>query len=252
MNKQEPTHSYRNILYNSYVSKRHVLDGIDYDENNYERWLIFARKRFNGWLHFNQDANCLDLGCGHGNFLYLLEQAGYTNLVGVDLSEEQLQLASLRCPTATLIKDNVNNYLTNNEQIFDLISCLNIIEHLSKDELFSFLKLLEKSLKPGGRIIIETPNAESPWFGAVAYGDLTHEWFFTPTSLADTLSQVGLINYQARSTMQPDFSGVKRIMRTLVWEIIKFACVLWNLAETGSKGSGIYTRVFVATAVKPL
>ncbi|MEI7997046.1 MAG: class I SAM-dependent methyltransferase [Methylococcaceae bacterium] len=252
MSEKQPTRSYRNILYNTYVSKRHVSEGIAYDESNYQRWAVFARKRFQGWLPDNQDAVCLDLGCGHGNFLYLLEQAGYTNLVGVDLSKEQLQLALLRCPSATLIEDNIKSYLSNNKQLFDLIGCLNVIEHLSKEELFGFLDLLVKNLKPGGRVIFETPNAESPWFGAVAYGDLTHEWFFTPGSLADTLSQVGLIKYEARSTMQTDFSSVKRIIRTLVWGIIKYGCVLWNMTETGSKISGIYTRVFVATAVKPL
>lgn len=250
MNKKQPTHSYRNILYPSYVSKRHMQEGITYDENNYQRWVDSAKKRFLGWLPDNLDAACLDLGCGHGNFLYLLEQSGYKNLVGVDLSKEQLELASLRCPSATLIEDNINNYMLNNKQLFDMISCLNVIEHFSKEELFRFLELLVKNLKPGGRVIFETPNAESPWFGSVAYGDLTHEWFFTPGCLADTLSQIGLIDYEARPTMYPDFSCVNRIMRTLVWGIIKYLCILWNMAETGSKGSGVYTRVFVATAVK--
>jgi hypothetical protein len=34
--------------------------------------------------------------------------------------------------------------------------------------------------------------------------------------------------------------------------VIHATLALWNLAETGSVGSGIYTRVFVASALKPV
>jgi hypothetical protein len=85
--------------------------------------------------------------------------------------------------------------------------------------------------------------------GSVAYGDFTHEWFFTPTSMADLLRQAGLVNYQARGS-DPYIHGPKSLVRAILWKVIKNFLKVWNIAETGSPGSGIYTRVFLATAVK--
>ena len=99
-------------------------------------------------------------------------------------------------------------------------------------------------------LILQTPNAESPLVGAVAYGDFTHEWFFTPASLADLLRLTGLTQYEARPS-GPYAHGLKSALRHILWSGFKVGLALWNLTEVGHRGSGIYTRVFVATAVKP-
>jgi len=38
----------------------------------------------------DRSARILDLGCGHGAFIYFLREAGYTDVVGVDKSPEQV------------------------------------------------------------------------------------------------------------------------------------------------------------------
>lgn len=240
--------SYRTRVYRSYVSKRHRLETA-YSEPAYQRWADATQLRFNGWLPADPAASILDLGCGHGNCLYLLEQAGYSDLTGVDLGAEQLVLAAKFAPTAKLFKEDLVTFLSDNSKQYELVICLNVIEHFKKEELFQFLDLLVDVLKPGGRIIFETPNAESPWFGAVAYADLTHEWFFTPRGLADVLSLVGFEAFEARPS-EPVKKGVKSWGRYLIWQLIKGMLTVWNLAETGSVGSHIYSRVFVATAIK--
>ncbi len=245
---RKPDNSYRARVYGSYVSKRRRPD-TTYCERTYQRWAAATQVRFKGWLPADYAAPILDLGCGHGNSLYLLEQAGYSNLTGVDLGTEQLALAARFAPTAKLVQDDLVNFLSNCSSQYELVVCLNVIEHFKKEELFGFLDLLATVLKSGGRVIFETPNAESPWFGAVAYADLTHEWFFTPHGLADMLTLVGLDGYEARPS-EPVRSGVKSWGRYLVWQFINKALVIWNLAETGSAGSHIYTRVFVAAAIK--
>ena len=107
------------------------------------------------------------------------------------------------------------------------------------------------ALRPGGRLILQTPNAESPMVGAVAYGDFTHEWFFTPASLADLLRLSGFEQYEARPSA-PYAHGLKSAVRRILWNGVRAGLALWNLVEVGHRSSGIYTRVFVATAVKPL
>jgi cyclopropane fatty-acyl-phospholipid synthase-like methyltransferase len=197
------------------------------------------------------DMPVLDVGCGAGYMLYLLTQMGYTNCTGVDISAEQITLAQKWCPHATILHGDMQHVLQQNPNHFGVITALDVIEHFTKDEILTLLTLIFQALRPGGRLIIQTPNAESPWFGSVAYSDFTHEWFFTPRGLHDVLLQAGFTNYQARPS-EPVLAGYKwsRFMRFLTWKCIHKLLVIWNLAETGGAGSNIYTRVFVATAVK--
>jgi hypothetical protein len=59
---------------------------------------------------------------------------------------------------------------------------------------------------------LQTPNAESPVVGAVTYGDFTHEWFFTPASLADLLRLSGFEQYEARPS-GPYVHGLTRWLK---------------------------------------
>ncbi len=248
--KDLPQHTdYRQTIYATYVSQKVEPAGHTHTETDYRRWALAAQSRINGWLPADHNMPVLDMGCGSGNFLFLLEQLGYTDVTGVDLSPEQVALAQKWCPRATVIQGDARETLAQNPGHFGLIAGFDIVEHLNKAELLPLFSSMAQALRPGGRVILQTPNAESPWMGAVAYGDFTHEWFFTPQSLADMLRLVGLTHFEARPSV-PYVHGVKSLVRAALWRMINASLTVWNLAETGNQGSGIYTRVFVATAVK--
>lgn len=249
MTDANQTHAYRQRIYDKYVSQKTRAEGLRYSERDYQRWANAAKVRLRGWLPSDHNTPVLDMGCGPGNFLYLLDSLGFTNLTGVDLSPEQIALARKWCPRATITQADVRQVLHANPRRFGLITGFDIIEHFGKEELFPFLDSVARALRPGGRLILQTPNAESPWMGAVAYGDFTHEWFFTPASLADMLRQVGLVGFEARPSA-PYVHGIKSFTRVVLWSVVHLMLALWSIAETGSRGSGIYTRVFMAMAVK--
>ena len=48
------------------------------------------RKVIRQYFPEHRDARILDLGCGHGAFIYFIREAGYANVVGVDHSSEQI------------------------------------------------------------------------------------------------------------------------------------------------------------------
>ncbi len=139
--------------------------------------------------------------------------------------------------------------MTQNPAHFGLITGFDIIEHFGKAELLPFLESAVGALRPGGRLILQTPNAESPWFGAVAYGDYTHEWFFTPASLSHILRLCGMTGFEVRASV-PYVHGIKSFTRAMIWKLINPFLKLWTTAETGNPGSGIYTRVFAISATK--
>lgn len=250
MTTSDQSRKYRQTLYAHYVSQKTHPAGLTHSEAEYRNWADATQARLAGWLPDDRSTPVLDLGCGPGNVLYLLQRLGYTHLTGVDLSAEQIALARQRCPAATVVQGDVFSFLRQHSASYGLITGFDIIEHFGKEEIFPLLELTAHALRPGGRLILQTPNAASPMAGAVAYGDFTHEWFFTPTSLADLLRLVDFEHYEARPST-PHAHGLTSTLRRILWGAISAGLACWNLAEVGHTGGGIYTRVFVATAVKP-
>lgn len=237
---------YRNRIYARYATQRNAeVTAHTRIDHAYNAGAILARLR--DWLPAKHTAKCLDVGCGAGNFIFTLKQAGYADIAGVDVSPEQVQLAR-RISTAVSEGDAVE-FLRAHAAEYDLVTAFDVVEHLRKDELFGFLDALLGALRPGGRAIFQTPNAESPWGMAVRYGDLTHEIAFDPRSLSHALRLAGFVGFEAREC-GPHVHGLKSFVRMVLWHIIRAGLALWNLAECGTIGSGIYTRVFIAKADK--
>ncbi|MGA2160295.1 MAG: class I SAM-dependent methyltransferase [Dehalococcoidia bacterium] len=240
---------YRVKLYAQY-GVHTSISGQSPDKYSYEQWAHAARWYVRGWLPEDKSIPILDLGCGAGYFLWLVQDLGYTSLVGVDLSPGQVGLAQQACPTARIILGDAQEMLAQFPSHYGLITGFDLIEHLCKNELLSLLELVYRALCPGGRVIFQTPNAESPWGMNVRYGDLTHQLAVSPRGLHSLLSFSGLIDYEAREC-GPYPHGFVSAMRYLLWHVLHAGLGFWNLVETGGKGSGVYTRVFVATALKP-
>jgi hypothetical protein len=97
--------------------------------------------------------------------------------------------------------------------------------------------------------VLQTPNGESPFGGSVRYGDFTHETCFTPPLLGQLLELTGFGAAECREC-RPVVRGAASLARSALWRALRQLLRIWNLAETGSAGSGILTRVFLASAVR--
>lgn len=241
--------NYRKRYYDQYVTVHIQPDAAAFTEQYYERWANAAWDHIQGWLPERRSDPVLDIGCGSGKLLYLLRRLGYSNLTGIDLSPEQIDVARQWFQDATIIHGDARDLLATNQEHYGLICAFDVIEHFRKEEILPFLELIYQALQPGGRIILQTPNADSPYVGSVGYADFSHEWFFTPGGLEHVLRLAGFTGFQARES-GPHIHGVKSLVRFGLWRLLRLFLALWNLAEMGSSGSGVYTRVFVATAVR--
>ena len=243
-----PSRRYRQEYYNKYLSVRGDQKGLELKD--YREGADLFKAHLRNWLPPDRNTPVLDMGCGDGKFLFTLEQMGYTDTTGVDLSPEQIAQARQWCPGARIIQGEVREFLQENPEKFGLITGFDIIEHFGKDELLHLLSLIRGSLKSGGRVIFQTPNAVSPWAGTVSYGDFTHEWFFTPGGLSDILSLRGFTKFEARAC-EPHIHDLKILFRATLWQLVKLSYAFLNFIETGGGYDGIYTRVFLGTAIKP-
>lgn len=97
----------------------------------------------------------LDIGCGVGDFLHVMEQNGW-ECVGIEPSEDAKAIAHKRVKGNVLAPKQIEE-LPN--ESFDLITMWHVLEHV--DDLKGEIRHLERMLKPGGRLVLALPNFKS-------------------------------------------------------------------------------------------
>jgi SAM-dependent methyltransferase len=83
--------------------------------------------------HFPADRNAkiLDLGSGHGAFVYFIREAGYTNVIGVDRSPEQVAEAE-RLGIAGIHEGDLMKTLKSLPEISqDVVIAFDVVEHFT-------------------------------------------------------------------------------------------------------------------------
>ena len=201
--------------------------------------------------HFpaDRDARILDLGCGHGSLVYFARQAGYRNAEGVDRSPEQVAEARRLGIEGVREGDLMDTLDALPEGSQHVIIAFDVIEHFTREELLPFIDAVQRTLAPGGRWLIHTPNAESPFFGRIRYGDITHEQAFTVTSLNQLLRASGFADVRCFEDT-PVVHGVASAARWSVWKLLRALMRTYLMAETGSPGSGVLSQNMLAVAIK--
>lgn len=99
----------------------------------------------------------LDIGCGRGELLQAYSANG-GNTVGFDYSPAAVKLSSnWRDDNVVVIRASATA-LPFREQVFDRVIMLDLVEHLSQNNLLQCLKDVMRVLKEGGQVLIHTPN----------------------------------------------------------------------------------------------
>lgn len=121
----------------------------------------------------NASSRGLDLGCGRGEWLELMRDTGLS-VHGVDLDEGMLQDCIER--KLSVEKTEAVAYLRSLPSAsLDVVSGFHIAEHLPFGELQALISESFRVLRPGGLLILETPNAENISVGTLTFHmDPTH------------------------------------------------------------------------------
>jgi SAM-dependent methyltransferase len=102
-------------------------------------------------------ARILDVGCGTGANLELLDQ--YGDAEGVDISADAL--AFCRARGLDKVRLGAAEVLPYEEHSFDLVTALDVVEHLDDD--VGGLKEMRRVLRPGGRALLFVPAFMFLW-----------------------------------------------------------------------------------------
>jgi O-antigen biosynthesis protein len=140
----------------------------------------------------------LDVGCSTGYLAERLQERGST-VIGLEMDERAAELARRFCE-AVYVGDIETMELPFEPGSFDAIVCGDLIEHLRDPQ--AVLSRLRPLLKPGGRLVLSTPNIAN-WamrvgllFGRFRYTewgilDRTHTHLFTRKTLTECLEAAG-------------------------------------------------------------
>jgi 2-polyprenyl-3-methyl-5-hydroxy-6-metoxy-1,4-benzoquinol methylase len=202
------------------------------------------------WLDgVDRSGEVLDLGCGDGSLLQTMRALGFRRLAGVDCSAEQVERARHICPDA--VEGDLVRYLEEREAgRFPVILLFDVVEHLRKVEILHLMELIVTRLRPGGVFIGHCPNGDSPFVGTLHAGDFTHETLLNAQSARHLCTLFGLEAFEAKEHLGTS-SNWKGRARSLGWHGLRAGLKVWNLIETGSTGSGIFTRQFAFKARRP-
>lgn len=104
-------------------------------------------------------AMAFDIGCGRGEWLEILLELGLSPF-GMDLDEGMLQgCVDLSLPAAQ--GDAVAHLATLADQSQAAITAFHVVEHIPFEQLQALVVQALRVLKPGGLLIMETPNPEN-------------------------------------------------------------------------------------------
>jgi SAM-dependent methyltransferase len=115
---------------------------------------------FRGWVPGG--SRVVDVGCGVGTSTRMLREAGYEAL-GTDLSERFLPDEA-----GFMVVDFEDAALPDDS--FDAAGTLNVIEHVARPQ--RFLDEMVRVVRPGGHVIVASPNLTSPLVGIRILADL--------------------------------------------------------------------------------
>jgi 2-polyprenyl-3-methyl-5-hydroxy-6-metoxy-1,4-benzoquinol methylase len=147
--------------------------------------------------YFRECRNVIDIGCGRGEFLEMMQAAGIP-AKGIDLSEESV--ATCRHKTLDAEVADLFVYLEHlPEASLDGVFCSQVVEHLAPERLPEMIRLCASRLQRNGVIAIETPNPEClAIFATHFYLDPTHQRPVPHPLLAFYLEEFGVGNIEVR------------------------------------------------------
>jgi SAM-dependent methyltransferase len=189
----------------------------------------------------------VDIGCGRGELVRVLQADGY-DAEGIDISPEQVALAH-GGGVPRVRQGDFRTVLAARPGHYAAITATDLLEHFTKPEVLQTFDEVAAALSPGGIFVARVPNAVSPLGGHIRDGDFTHQTSFTARSIRQLAAAAGFDTVLARSS-PPVVHGLASAARVTVWQLISGCYRIALAAETGATRGHIVTMNLTFAARK--
>jgi SAM-dependent methyltransferase len=152
------------------------------------------------------NARILDVGCGDGFHLDLLQKFGKSSwqLEGIDMSDRAVEMGKLR---GLEIHQGTVQSMAIPEGTYDLAFMIATIEHV--DQPLEVLQAVGKMLKPGGTVVMVTDNTDTldfKWFQGRHWGGyhFPRHWnLFSPLTIRRLAQEAQLEVVELKTIVSP-------------------------------------------------
>lgn len=190
-------------------------------------------------MHLNElsPGQLLDIGCGDGRFLHRMKDRGWS-VTGLDFDQKAARAAKEKYDIEVKVcRLEETGYPDNS---FDAVTMHHVIEHVFNP--VATLREVCRILKPGGMVVVVTPNAES--MGLRIYGPNwrgleapRHIQIFSPKALETAVRNAGLASAQVYSSAAN------------AWAVLSASA---QLAEQKAATSAMLQKPSIGTVLKAL
>ena len=192
-------------------------------------------------------ARIAEIGSGSGSLLAWLRARGFSDLHGVDASPADVEFANGHLEPGVVTLGDAASYLDERAASFDAVFAKAIVEHIPRQDLLRLLRALSRSLRPGGRLIVDVPNMDWILASHERYMDLTHENGFTMESLSTYLA-LEFEDVRVTGSRLATPSGSQRLLRPVVLLLLRR--LLYFVGE-GASDVLFSSRSLIAVARAP-
>ncbi len=147
------------------------------------------KKNYKKYFSHDSTLKVLDVGIGRGEMLTCMKN-WKLDYYGVDISQSTVaycEKLNLKCEQS----DDTVHWLKNNENNYDLVTCLDVLEHVSREDSVEFSSAIRDALLENGRAIFQVPNLQSPFGYLHHFNDVTHRVGYVEHSLKQVLMAAG-------------------------------------------------------------
>lgn len=124
----------------------------------------------------------MDIGCGRGEWLEILKENRF-KYIGIDSNKRMIEFCDAH-NLNVIDAEGIEYTKTLADESVHAITAIQVVEHMNIENLIVLLKECYRALKPGGAIILETPNPENMIVGACNfYFDPSHQRPIPPLQL---------------------------------------------------------------------
>lgn len=133
--------------------RKGFIPWLSWHQSPYRKALIW---RYHWVKQFCSGCDVLDVPCGMGLGTYMLR--GCRSLTGIDISEDAIEEAKQRYGSKVNFRVGSMSSLEFSDSTFDIVCCLEGIEHVTLEEGKSFLAEANRVLRNGGQLFLSSPH----------------------------------------------------------------------------------------------